>query len=116
VKFDQLPSTYTDIDTDITEPLYVTNSLVDFLQTNPGHRTYTYDIKLRQILPGNVGKFKITDLQTHLSNSNAGNLNYYSIQIGDYICLSNECIIPQIPPELHSNLAEMVAGRILSAI
>jgi hypothetical protein len=116
VKFDQLPSTYTDPETDITETLYETNCLVDFLQTNPGHRTFTYDIKLRQILSGNVGKFKISDLKTYLNNSSGGDLKYYPIQVGDYICLANECIIPQIPPELHSKLAEMAAGRILSAI
>lgn len=116
IQFDQLPSTYTDVDTDITEPMYVTNTLVDFLQTNPGHRTYTYDIKLRQILPGNVGKFKLTDLQTWLNNSSGGPMGFVSVQVGDYICLANECIIPQIPPELHSKLAEMVAARILMAI
>jgi hypothetical protein len=116
IQFDQLPTTYTDPETDITETLYETNGLVDFLQTNPGHRTYTYDIKLRQILPGNVGKFKTTDLKTYINNSSGGNMGFVSIEIGDYICLANECIIPQIPPELHSKLAEMVAARILMAI
>lgn len=117
IQFDNnFKTSYTDIDTDITETLYQTNSLVDFLQTNPGHRTYTYDIKLRQILPGNVGKFKLTDLQTWLNNSSGGPEGFVSVQVGDYICLANECIIPQIPPELHSKLAEMVAARILMAI
>ena len=41
---------------------------------------------------------------------------YYIITIGDYICLQNECIIPQIPSELHSALAERVAARIQRAI
>jgi hypothetical protein len=116
IKFDNLATSYTDPETDITEDLYQTNSLVDFLQMNPGHRTYTYDVKLRQILPGNVGKFKMTDLQTWVNNSSGGPQKYVSIQVGDYICLANECIIPQIPPELHSKLAEMVAARILMAI
>lgn len=116
IKFDQLPSTYTDIDTDITSALYENNSLIDFLQTNPGHRTYAYDIKLRQILPGNIGRFKTSDLQTYLNNSSGGSLQFIQFKIGDYICLANECIIPQIPPELHSKLAEMAAGRILSAL
>ena len=116
IQFDNLPSTYTDIDTDLTESMYQVNSTVDFLQTNPGHRTYTYDIKLRQILPGNVGKFKSTDLQTFINNSSGGPLKFVSIQVGDYICLANECIIPQIPPELHSKLAEMVAARVLMAL
>ncbi len=116
IKFDNLSTTYTDPDTDITSALYEQNSLVDFLQTNPGHRTFIYDIKLRQIMPGNIGKFKQTDLQTYVNNSSGGQLQYAPIQVGDYICLANECIIPQIPPELHSKLAEMTANRILMAI
>jgi hypothetical protein len=39
-----------------------------------------------------------------------------TITIGDYICLSNECIIPQIPPDLHNGLAERTCARILAAI
>lgn len=116
IKFDQLPSTYTDPETDETSALYETNSLVDFLQTDPGHRTFTYDIKLRQILAGNVGKFKSVDIQGFLNNSSGGNLSYLPIKVGDYICLANECIIPQIPPELHSKLAEMVAARVQMAL
>lgn len=116
IHFDNLATTYTDPETDIEETLYSTNCLVDFLQTNPGHRTYTYDIKLRQILPDNVGKFKAEDLKTWVNNSSGGPKKYISLQVGDYICLANECIIPQIPPELHSKLAEMVAARILMAI
>lgn len=116
IHFDNLATTYTDPETDITETLYDVANTVDFLQTDPGHRTYTYDIKLRQILPNNVGKFKATDLQTWVNNSSGGPQKYVSVQVGDYICLSNECIIPQIPPELHSKLAEMVAARILMAI
>lgn len=113
IQFDQLPSTYTDPDTNETSALYTANGLVDFLQTNPGHRTYTYDIKLRQILAGNIGRFTATDLQTYLNNSSGGTLSYMQIVVGDYICLQNECIIPQIPPELHNALAERTASRVL---
>jgi hypothetical protein len=35
---------------------------------------------------------------------------------GDYICLANECIIPQIPPDLHNGLAERTSARILAAL
>lgn len=117
VKFDSnFKSSYTDPVTDITSSLYVANSKIDFLQTDPGHRTYTYDIKLREVLSGNVGKFKAEDLKTYLNNSSGGVKQFCPIKIGDYICLANECIIPQIPPELHSALAERTAARILSAI
>jgi hypothetical protein len=116
IKFDQLPSTYTDPETDITTPLYVGGtSYVDFLQTNPGHRTYTYDVKLVST-NGNVGAFAISDLKTYQVNGSGGQMTYYNIKIGDYICLQHECIIPQIPPELHNALAERAASRILMAI
>jgi hypothetical protein len=116
IQFDNLAATYTDIDTNQTTPLYTVNGKVDFLQTNPGHRTYTYDVKLRQMLPNNVGKFKLNDLNTYLSNSNGGAMSVSPIKVGDYICLANECIIPQIPPELHPALAERAAARILSSM
>lgn len=107
---------YTDLETDKTTALYVQNSKIDFLQTDPGHRTYLYDIKIREVLPNYVGKFKTSDLKTYLNNSSGGVQQFSPIKVGDYICLANECIIPQIPPELHSALAERTAARILSAI
>ena len=116
VQFDQLPSTYTDPDTNQISSLYTQNSLVDFLQTNPGHKTFTYDVKLRQILTGNIGKFLTTDLMTWLNNSGGGVQQFLPILIGDYICLQNECIIPQIPPELHSALAERGAAAVQRSI
>lgn len=116
INFDQLPASYTDPETDITSPLYVGGtSYVDFLQTNPGHRTYTYDVKLVSV-NGTVGAFATEDLKTYQNNSSGGELTFYNIKIGDYICLQNECIIPQIPPELHNALAERAASRVLMAI
>lgn len=116
IKFDQLPNEYIEPDTQETEELYTDGCLVDFLQTLPGHKTYTYDITLEEILANNVGKFAATSLQTYQNNSNGGTLTYYPILVGDYICLQNECIIPGIPPELHSALAERTNSRILMAI
>jgi hypothetical protein len=115
IEFNQLPLTYTNPDTDVTTTLYEPGVLVDFLQTNPGHRTYTYDVTLISIV-GNVGKFAISELQNYMSNSNGGVLQFYPIKVGDYICLQNESIIPQIPPELHHALAERAASRVLMAI
>lgn len=115
VKFDQLPTTYTDPETMQQSALYGVGHLVDFLQTNPGHRTYTYDIPIVSI-NGTVAAFAVSDLQTYLNNSSGGTLAFYNIKVGDYICLANECIIPQIPPELHNALAERAASRVLMAI
>jgi hypothetical protein len=98
-----------------TSSLYGVGHLVDFLQTNPGHRTYTYDIPIVAI-DGTVASFAVSGLKTYLNNSSGGVLAFYNIKVGDYICLANECIIPQIPPELHNALAERAASRVLMSI
>lgn len=116
IKFDQLDSTWTDPDTDITTPLYTQDSLVDFLQTDGGHTTYNYDVVLLDIMAGNVGKFDATQLQGYLNNNSGGPLQFLPIKVGDYICPQNECIIPQIPSELHYALAERSANFVLQAI
>ena len=58
----------------------------------------------------------MSQLQDFMSNSVGGLEEFYPIKSGDYICLQNECIIPQIPPELHHALAERAASRVLMAI
>ena len=84
----------------------VDGSVVDFLQTAPGHRTLKYDYTLT---PGTVNQVNKTftiptaDLPTSLS-------------VGDYICLAQEAIIPQIPAELHPVLAQRAAARCLEAL
>ena len=62
------------------------------------------------------GKFYVSQLQEYASNSVGGVMEFYPIKVGDYICLQNECIVPQIPPELHHALAERAASRVLMAI
>ena len=116
IQFDQLPTMYTDLDTQQVSTLYSNGCLVDFLQTLPGHRTYNFDVTLQNILPGNIGVFPINQLMTYNTNGSGGPETFFNIIVGDYICLQNECIIPQIPPELHSALAERTASRILMAI
>ena len=116
ISFDNLASTYTDVDTDETTDLYTVGSKVDFLQTNPGHRTYNYDVKIRDIPSSNVAEFRADDLKAYLNNGSGGQKQFLSIKVGDYICLANECIIPQIPPELHNALAERTASRVLMSI
>ena len=76
---------------------------IDFLQTKPGHRTYKISVPLPI---GSVSDDSIT--------FNPGVIPS-SFIVGDYICEEYECIIPQIPPDLHNGLAERVCGRILSA-
>jgi len=96
---------------------------VDFLQTKPGHRTYAYDIVVQDVGSRAEGLEQIhyikvikTDLYTYYSNGYNFQPAIANIQVGDYLCLANECIIPQIPPDLHNALAERTAARILAAI
>ena len=105
------------------EELFTEGDLVDFLQTKPGHRTYAYDITVKATGSRNenseiIHYFKVTktDLYTYYSNGYNFEPAIAKILVGDYICLANECIIPQIPPDLHNALAERTAARILAAI
>jgi len=105
------------------EGLFGVGDQVDFLQTKPGHRTYAYDIVVKAVgsrVEGStdIHYFKVTktDLYTYYSNGYNFAPAIANIQIGDYACVANECIIPQIPPDLHNTLAERTAARILAAI
>ena len=102
IQFNQVPTTYTDPNTFVTENLYTVGSTIDFLQTNPGHRTYALDVPI-QAISGTEVTFPVADVPTYMI-------------VGDYMCLSNECIIPQIPPDLHNALAQRVCTMILTSI
>jgi len=126
VNFESLSSTYLDQETNIIEPLFENGTLIDLLQTNPGHKTYTYDVKIpTNGISGNSIIFLrdqlVVPTYSNLSSTNTGSSSSIayelpSMVIGDYICLANEAIIPQIPPDLHNGLAERTAARILAAI
>lgn len=92
IEFDQMPSNITN------------GSEIDFLQTKPGHKTYSYDITIPSTgISGTAIEFTSTDVPSDLI-------------VGDYICSIHECIIPQIPSDLHTGLADRTSARILSAI
>jgi hypothetical protein len=129
VNFNALPSTYTDQETNVTENLFQPGSLIDLLQTKPGHRTYLYDVIVPSNgISGSTITFPISSLlvPTETVNNGGGQpgspisstvqLILANLQVGDYICLANESIIPQIPPDLHNGLAERTAARILAAL
>lgn len=86
-------------------PENITNSsIVDILQTKPGHKFYGIDVQLSSsAISDTVIRFSADDISD-------------DIVIGDYVCLANECIIPQIPPDLHNGLAERAALRVLSSL
>lgn len=77
------------------------NTLVDILQTRPGHKTQNYDVT-PQAISGNTIVINDSDMPEYFI-------------VGDYVCEQYECIIPYIPPDLHNALAERAAARILAA-
>lgn len=82
----------------------IAGSLVDLLQTLPGHKTLNYDV----LVPtGGVSGSSLT-----LNESSVP----FDMIPGDYVCSVNECIIPQIPPELHSQLVDRTCAKVLAAI
>lgn len=92
IQFDSIPSNITN------------GSIIDLLQTKPGHKIRDYDITLgSNAISGNIINFDEGVIPSDMV-------------IGDYICSQNECIIPGIPPDLHTALAERTCARILSAI
>lgn len=122
INFVSLPSTYTDQETNVTSNLFQPGMLIDFLQTNPGHKTYKYDIIIPPTaISGNV--LTIPQFFLKVPTGTVNTIQSEGIQYmlaplipGDYICLANECIIPQIPPDLHNGLAERTSARILAAL
>lgn len=76
---------------------------LDFLQTRGGHKTLDIDIIPTSVnTTTNVISFNVADIPANLI-------------VGDMIALAGETMIPQIPDELHSVLAQRVACRCLEA-
>ena len=86
-------------------PENITNSsYVDFLQTKPGHKIRSYDV----LIPSNgISSTTITFTATDVPED---------LVVGDYVCSQNECIIPQVPPDLHNGLAERASARMLASM
>lgn len=95
--------------TSIPMGIYNNGTLIDFLQTNPGHRIFEWDVPILSI-SGNTIYFDAAALPV------PGQYNGIGLSVGDYICPANECIIPNIPPDLHTSLAERTSARILAAL
>lgn len=79
-------------------------SSCDIVQQQYGHKTKVMDV-LPQVISTSTKTvtFLVSDLPTN-------------IIIGDHIALSGETIIPQVPDELHSVLAQRVACRCLESL
>lgn len=82
----------------------INGALIDFLETRSGHKTKGMNVKVpANGVSGTQLIFNTTDIPDNLVS-------------GDYVCLAQECVIPQIPDDLHTVLAERTCSRILAAI
>lgn len=91
--------TFDDVPDNVTGDTYI-----DFLQTKSGHKTYSYDSLL---MTNAVSSNTLTITTSELPDD---------FIVGDYVCSAHECIIPQIPSDLHNGLAERTCARILASI
>lgn len=89
----------TDVPSDIIDGSYV-----DILQTEGGHSTLAIDVRLGQ---NAASPTSLTFTEAQLPTN---------FVLGDYICARYECIIPQIPTDLHMLLGERTAVRILHSL
>jgi hypothetical protein len=97
-------STRTGIKCNAVPTHFVDRMYIDFLQTNGGHKTYLYDVR---IPVGGVSSDAIFFEDNQIPNE---------FKLGDYLCQQNECIIPQVPSDLHTLLAERTCARILESL
>ncbi len=83
---------------------FTTSVLYDMLQTRPGHKTLSLDKTPTAI--DSINKtvtFNTSDVDS-------------SLIVGDYIAFAGECIIPQVPADLHDVLSQRVVMRCLQAL
>lgn len=80
------------------------NTEIDLLEYKQGNRTLKFDIP---VLAVNSFTKTITIDPSNISSD---------LVVGDIIASAGECIIPQIPVEMHSILAERAAARCLASM
>jgi hypothetical protein len=97
-------STQTVLNVDSVPSNITAGSYIDLLQTKPGHKMLKYDIL--------VPTAGVSSTSISINDSDVPS----TMIVGDYVCSQNECIIPQIPTDLHNELAERTCARILAAI
>lgn len=77
---------------------------LDIIQTKNPHRSLAIDVLAMGLdTSGNTITFDVDDLPTGLA-------------VGDHIALAEQTIVPQVPSDLHSMLAQRVAARCLESL
>lgn len=83
---------------------FIDGMKIDFLQTSGGHNTLAFDVT------AGTGSVTSDTVYFHIDEIPS------KFVVGDYLCEQHECIIPQIPSDLHTLLAERTCMRILEAL
>lgn len=109
------PNTYDiTVSTTATPSVFNNSEVYDFIQSRSPHKTITYDIPCIAIT-GNVMRFDKESFRLSLDNY-MGQPVYGLPKKGDLVALAGETIIPQVPDDLHSMLAQRIACRCLEAL
>jgi hypothetical protein len=92
-------------------------STIDFIEYLPGNKLKAYDISVLGV--DNVAKTITVDATSYPdpSNPHGPNITYLDkLSMDDYVNTAGESIVPQVPSELHSLLAERGAARCLASL
>lgn len=101
---DNIPTTATTTQLGNNVTGFTNSTYLDMCQTNPGHRILTFDkVPVQVDTINKVITFITSDVSPLLV-------------LGDYISYAGECIIPNIPSDLHDVLAQRVVTRCLLAL
>lgn len=83
---------------------FASGNLVDILQQDAGHITLNFDVRLAT---GAVSTSGLVFNESEIPQE---------FVVGDYICHQYECIVPQIPTDLHVLLGERTGARVLESM
>lgn len=89
----------------VAQTAFSVSSKLDILQRKPGHKTINFDITPTAI--DTVAK------TVTFANADVSSLG---IIVGDIVAFAGECIIPQIPTDLHPMLVQRVVQRVMQAL
>jgi len=93
------------IPTDNNASLFSSGTLVDFIKVKSPHKCYSIDVPLMSV-----------NTTTKVLTFNSPDAIPIDLKVGDHVALAQECMIPQIPTDLHSMLAQRIAARCLESI
>lgn len=96
---DKLP-----VDSESGASLFSAGTLVDFIKVKSPHKCLAIDAPV-------ISVNTTTKILSFSPDTVPANL-----KVGDHVALAEECMIPQIPTDLHSMLAQRIAARCLEAM